>query len=97
MFKFSELNIAPIKPHFTGDKIQLKRLVGKEIIVLKYTIGPSSKTDGDCLTLQIFYDNEKMVVFTGAKYLSRQIVSIPEDKFPFTTTISNTNQYYEFT
>lgn len=98
MNKFSDFKIQPNPSTFTGDKIEIKRLINKEIKVLKFKIEDSTKKPGTkYLTLQIEKDGNKYVVFTGAKILSQMIEQVPPDKIPFTTTISNENEYYEFT
>lgn len=69
-----------------------------QISVLHFKIEPSNKKEGtDLLTLQIEKSGEKRVVFTGSKVMIDQIKRVPEEKFPFTTTITNENEYYEFT
>ncbi|MDB0602335.1 hypothetical protein PL373_14530 [Tenacibaculum maritimum] len=98
MNKFKDFGIKPELKNFTGEKIQSKRIFDKEIKVLDYKIAPSIKKPGtDFLTLQIEINNEKRIFFTGSTILMQQIKSIPKDKFPFSTTIINDNEYFEFT
>jgi len=72
--------------------------LNKEITVHKYQIGASKfeNSTKPCLTLQIEFNNAKRVVFTSGYALMEQIELIPKDKFPFTTTIIDNNDRYEF-
>lgn len=98
MINFKDFNISPVIKNFTGDKIAIKRLFNREIKVLDYKIEPSKqKENTQLLTLQIEFQNEKRVVFTGSTILIQQIESVPKNGIPFTTTIINRNEYYEFT
>ncbi len=98
MTQFKDLNITPEIKNFTGDKISIKRLFNKEIQVLDFKIEPSKqKENTELLTLQINYQNEKRIVFTGSTILIQMITKVPKDSFPFTTIIINDNEYYEFT
>ncbi len=98
MNKFSDFGIKAELKNFVGDKISLKRIFNTPVKVLDYKIESSKhKENTKCLTLQIEYKEEKRVVFTGSTVLIQQIESVPKDKFPFQTTISNQNEYYEFT
>lgn len=98
MNSFSDFNIAPQIKSFVGDKIPAKRILGSAIKVLDYKIEPSKLIEGtECLWLQIEKSGEKRVVFTGSKILIDQIKRVPEEKFPFTTTIKGDNEHYEFT
>lgn len=98
MNKFSDFKIQANPSTFVGDKIALQKLINKEIKILNYKIEDSIKKPGTkYLTLQIEKDNNKHVVFTSAKILAQMITQVPQDKLPFTTTITNENEYYEFT
>lgn len=97
MNQFKDFAIEIDKP-FTGDKITPKKLLNREIKVLDFKIEPSKKKENsDYLTLQIVLDNEKRVVFSGAKGLINQIKQVKKDKLPFITTIRSDSDYYEFT
>ena len=98
MTRFSELNIKHNISSFTGDKIKIGKLLNVEIQVLQYKVENSKVKEGtELLTLQIKKKEEVHVVFTGSKVLIDQINQVPKDKFPFTTTITNPNEYYQFT
>ncbi|GHM98816.1 hypothetical protein WSM22_03060 [Cytophagales bacterium WSM2-2] len=98
MNKFNDFNIKPQLNPFAGDKIPVKKLFNLSITVLDYKIEPSKQKAGtECLTLQIEKSGEKRVVFTGSKVMIDQIRRLPENAFPFQTTIKGENDYYEFT
>lgn len=88
MKSFSDLGIKPTAQGFTGDKIKIDRLLNREIIILDFKISPSTQKAGtECLTLQIEINEQKHVVFTGAKGLMETIKQVPREEFPFKTTI----------
>lgn len=93
MNQFKDLNITPIEKGFSGEKIKMDKIINKSVTVLDYKIVPSKfeKGNGKCLHLQIMYNNEKRVVFSGSTNLMDTIEMIPEDKFPFQTTIVRTD------
>lgn len=98
MHNFSDFNIKPKVNSFVGEKIQVQKLFNLPIKVLTFKIEPSKqKKDTQLLTLQIEKSGEKRIVFTGSTVLIDQIRRVPDDKFPFTTTIRGDNDYYEFT
>lgn len=98
MNSFKEFNIKPEINNYTGEKIQVKKLLNTEIKVLDFKIEPSKAKPGtDLLTLQIEKSGDKRVVFTGSKVLINQISKVPKEKLPFSTTIKGDNDYYEFT
>lgn len=98
MNQFKDFGIKPELKNFTGDKMPIKRVFNTPIKVLDFKIENSKhKENTRCLTLQIEYKDEKRIIFTGSTVLIQQIENVTKDKFPFTTTISNKNEYYEFT
>lgn len=98
MNNFSDFDIRPEVKSFMGDKIPVKKILNIPIRVLEFKIEPSKQKPGtELLTLQIEKGDEKRVVFTGSSILIHQIKRVPQNKFPFTTTIKNDNDYYEFT
>lgn len=98
MNKFSEFNIKPRINSFVGEKIQVQRLFNLPITVLDHKIEPSKQKPGtELLTLQIEKSGEKRIVFTGSTVLIDQIKRVPQNRFPFITTIKGDNEYYEFT
>jgi hypothetical protein len=64
-----------------------------------YYIKPSKypeKGSDNCLWLQISVDGKKYVAFSIAKILMETIQKVPQNGFPFTTTIKNDNEVFEF-
>ncbi len=95
MNKFSDFKITTKLQNFVGDKIKVSRVLNKEIEIIDYRIEPS-KFEGNRLFMQITIDGEKRVVFTGSKFLQQMIEEVPKNKFPFTATIIEDNERYEF-
>ncbi len=98
MFNFSDLNIKPKENTFTGKKMDIDDILNEEIIVSAYDVKPSKKkADSDYLTLQIEFNKNRRVLFTGSKTLIDQITQVPDDKFPFKTKIKKNDKRLEFT
>ena len=98
MVRFKELGIKVSSKAFLGDSIKIDRLLNKEITVHYHKITDSNKRPGTlCLHLQIEFDGQKRVLFTGAQALIEAIQKVPSEKFPFTTIIVKDNDRYEFT
>lgn len=98
MNKFKDFNIKPKLNSFIGDKINVDRILNTEIEVLQFKIEESKKKIGTkFLTLQIVKNGTKHVVFTGSTVLINMIQQVPEDKFPFKTTIIKESGHLEFT
>ncbi|MEJ0030914.1 MAG: hypothetical protein WDO15_11315 [Bacteroidota bacterium] len=98
MNSFKDFNIKTKINSFVGDKIQVTKILNMQVKVVAFKIEPSKKKEGtDFLTLQIEKSGELRIVFTGSRVLIDQIRQVPEEKFPFTTTIRRDNEYYEFT
>jgi len=55
------------------------------------------KGSGKCLTLQIEYNNNKHIIFTGSIGLIQQIEKVPPNGFPFKATIVKENEMFQFT
>jgi hypothetical protein len=86
MKAFSELGVK--SKNLTGDKIEIVDIIDKEITVLDYRVKDSKYSrDGMCLTLQIQYNGETRVIFSGSGVLLEDIEKLPKEAFPFTTTI----------
>ena len=89
--EFKDLGISlPDLERFEGQKIEMNKLIGREVIVHKYKVGDSNKPQLKtefCLTLQLTVDGAKRIVFSGSKYLRAQLEATPKDGFPFRTTI----------
>jgi hypothetical protein len=85
-----------------GQKININKLFGREILVHRYTIKPSIIKESKnplCLWMQISIDGNMRVVFSGSEYLQKMIKQIPyPEKFPFKTTIvRKDNDSHQFT
>ena len=101
MNNFNQFNIQAPSKGFEGDKIKISRILNRKIIVHDFKIEDSKvfkeKGSGKCLQLQISFNNNKHVIFTSASGLIEVIQQIPENGFPFTTTIIPDNDRYIFT
>lgn len=86
MRAFSELGVR--SKNLTGDKIEIVDVLDKQITVLDYRSGDSKYSrDGILLTLQIKFEEETRIIFTGSGVLLDDIKKLPLEAFPFTTTI----------
>lgn len=95
--QFSELNIKAKSKGLLGDKLKIERIIGKQISVEAFRIEPSDFT-GECLYIQFLMNGNRHVVFTGSAFLLNMIKQVPEEKFPFTTTIvKQEDGSYQFT
>lgn len=100
MTSFSELKIKTPVPAMEGNKIEMFKVLNKEIKVWGYEIKPSKypdKGNGKCLYMQIEIDGLKRVLFTGSGVLMETLELVPKDAFPFTTTIVKENERFQFT
>jgi hypothetical protein len=101
MKKFSTFKIATPKNPFIGDSIKMSRILNREIAVYDFKIGGSKfekgNATGKCLTMAISLGETRHIVFTGSIALMDTIAQIPKENFPFTTTIVENNERYEFT
>ena len=98
MTAFKDFGIKAKPNSFTGDKIKIDKVLNQEITVHAFKIAKSTKKENtDYLTIQIEKDKTRYVIFTGSTILMQMIKEVPEDKFPFKTTIVKNNDYPEFT
>jgi hypothetical protein len=98
MNNFKDFKIKPEISTFTGDKIKIEKLLNAEISVLAYKIEDSKVKQGTkLLILQLEKSGIKHVLFTGSTILQQMIKQVPEDKFPFKTTIVKESEHLEFT
>lgn len=96
--KFSELNIKVETKKLIGIKQPIRHVLEKQITVHAYRIEPSrypGKSE-HCLYLQYSHEGKMYVAFSIAKHLMDTLKAIPKEAFPFTTTITNKNEMYEF-
>lgn len=99
MNKFSDFGITSTVETFVGKKIGARKIIDKDIKIFRYKIEVSKfpeKGNGKRLCLQIEYDNEKRIVFTGSVFLQNLIEQVPVEKFPFNTKIIEDNERYIF-
>lgn len=104
MKKFKDFTIKKADQGFTGDKIKMSKILNKLITVLGYKIDDSqfegknkAKGKGMYLTLHIELAQEKHVIFTGSNSLMQDIRQVAPEDMPFTTTIVEENDRYQFT
>ena len=101
MNSFSQFNIKTSVKGFEGDKIKMSKILNREIVVHHFKIEDSKvfkeRGSGKCLHLQISFNKEKHIVFTSSSGLIETIQQVPENGFPFSTTIIEENDRYIFT
>jgi hypothetical protein len=100
MKSFKQFDIKITSQPFVGDKIKISKILNREIVVHHFKIDDSKCFKGGsakCLKLQITFNEESRIVFTGACGLLEMIQQVPEDGFPFTTTIVEENERFKFT
>lgn len=103
MNRFSQFDIKISAKSFQGDKIKMARILNREIVVHEFKLEDSKveafkeKGSGKCLQLQISFNNEMHVLFTGSSGLIEAIKQVPAGQFPFTTTIVAENERFKFT
>ncbi|MGB4775719.1 MAG: hypothetical protein WBP45_11130 [Daejeonella sp.] len=96
MKTFRDFGIKTTHQAFTGDRIKISKILNREITVHDFKI-EDSKFKGKCLYLQIQLNETKHVVFTGSTILMDVIQQVPNDGFPFKTTIIEESERFEFT
>lgn len=99
MKKFSDFGIKPKKNRFTGDKIKMLKVLNQEIVVHNFKVNNSkfeNSNSDKCLNIQIEFKGEKYLLFTGSKVLTETIEQVPEDNFPFATTITKEGESFQF-
>lgn len=99
MKNFKDFGIKVQSKNFEGEKISIKRILNKKVIIDDYKIENSKfdKGSGKCLWMQITVEGNKRVVFTGSTFLMQVIEQIPKSDFPFETTIEEDNGGFKFT
>lgn len=100
MKNFKDLGIKAESKGLEGDKIDMYQVLNKEIEVHRFRIQKSKfpeKGNGNRLEMELVVDGRKRVLFSGSTVLQEVIEKIPEDCFPFKTTIKKNNQRHEFT
>lgn len=100
MKSFDQFNIKITSQSFVGDKIKMSKILNREIVVHHFKIDDSKCFKGGsakCLKLQISVKEENHIIFTSSSGLLEMIQQVPEDGFPFTTTIVEENERFKFT
>lgn len=101
MNSFSQFKIKTNTRGFEGDKIKISKILNREIVVHHFKIEESKvfkeKGSGKCLYLQISVSDRMHIVFTSSSCLIETILQVPDDGFPFSTTIVEENDRYKFT
>lgn len=95
--KFSDF--ATEEKPLEGEKIKISEVLDKRILVKGFRVGESKfPNSSGCLTLQIEFNNQDRVLFTGSKVLMAQIDKYGSE-IPFETVISKPKgrKYYTFT
>lgn len=76
-----------------GEKIKISEILDKEIEITGHSIQKSKKNDGDFLTIQLRYDGQLRVLFTGSNVLLNQFKEYGKE-IPFFTTIKQLGTCY---
>ena len=98
MKSFADFNIKVTK-RFIGDKIKINRILNMPIIIHNYKVDESKypkNKSGKCLTLQLEYEDEQRVLFTGSDVLIEQISQVKAENLPFKVTIVKHGESFEF-
>ena len=82
--------------HFVGKKINIKEVLDQEIEILNFNVRKSKKNDGDLLTIQLRYNDQLHVIFTGSNVLITQL-SKYQSELPFITIIKQLGACYSLT
>ena len=91
MKQFKDFGIKPTIKSFVGDKIKVEKIIDKAIVIHAFKIAHSKFEKigkEDCLHLQIEFNGEKRVFFSGSVTLINIIKQVPEDSFPFQATLT---------
>lgn len=83
----------------TGEKIKISKILNCEITVTNYRVDDSKfqkNKSGKCLCLQILFEGEKRVVFTGSDILISMILQVNKNDMPFTCRIIKEGEHFEF-
>ena len=100
MKRFADMNIEPPGRLMVGDKIKIARVLNCPIVVHAYHRDASKypqNRSGQCMTLQIEMNGVRHIIFTGSDVLAEMIEQVPQEDFPFETTIVKNGDHYEFT
>lgn len=97
MNTFKQFQITIPNDGFTGDKIKISKILNREITVIDARIVNSNfEGKGKRLDIQIELNGTKHIIFTGSTGLIRAVEQIPATGYPFTTTIIQNDERFEF-
>jgi hypothetical protein len=97
MKSFSEFGITTTQKGLKGEKIKIDKVINRLIMVKGYQIVDSKfEGKGKRLDIEIEVDKAERIIFTGSVVLMDMIKQVPENGFPFQTTIIKENERYEF-
>lgn len=94
MKRFSDF--AANESKLDGEKIHIRDVMGKPIVVKAFKIISSCVPGKKCLDMQFEHNGQLHVLFTNSEVLMRQITEYKE-QLPFETVIKRINRYYTFT
>lgn len=100
MNKFSDFKVSVDPNPFRGDKVKMERILNRQILLRAFRIEPSNFKEKGCdlrLKLAFTVGTEDHITFTSSLTLMEMIKKVPENGFPFTTTIVKQNERLEFT
>lgn len=96
MKKFSDFVKQEDLKMLDGDKVKIDEIIGKEILIIGFSIDRSKyKTGTDYLKLQFEKDGKRNIVFTGSKRLI-ELITKYSDNVPFLTTIRQAGKSFIF-
>ncbi|MCK9629504.1 MAG: hypothetical protein M0R37_13050 [Bacteroidales bacterium] len=89
MNRWVDLNIPlPERKNFIGERISMSKILNKDVEIIDYKIEDSKKCEGGkCLTLQLRFAGESRVLFTGARFLIKQIEKVEKNNLPVVVCI----------
>jgi len=79
-----------------GAKVRIDDVLNQELVVTGYSVKGSKfskNKSGKYLTLQVKFDDEKHVLFTGSDVLIDQMAKYG-DRVPFVATIKKVDRFY---
>lgn len=94
--KFSDFNDGE-DLFFSGEKIKIDDVTGKEIIIKSFKVEKSKYgEDKKVLTIQYVLNGETYISFTGSSVLIDQLEKYKQE-LPFSATIEKVNRFYTLT
>lgn len=96
MRKFSDFNIKTEVSCFVGDKIKISKVLNRPIVIHASKIVNSEYT-GKRVDMQIEMSGVKYLLWSGSKVLIDMISKVPDECYPFETTIVEEDKMFIFT